>query len=85
MLKELLLGSLVLASEGATKVILWVDTPKTKIIGAIIQNDETALQPAIQFDEALKCNVGLKQVVDLNFIKTNPTSLSEFLRKKCNH
>ena len=46
-----------------------------------MQNDGTALQPGILFDEGLKCNVGLKAMVDLQFIKENPSSNVAFLKQ----
>ena len=44
-----------------------------------MQNDGTTLQPGIIFDEALKCNVGLKPKVDLQFVRNNPSPT--FLRQ----
>ena len=55
--------------------------PKIKVVGAAMQNDGTALQPGILFDEGLKCNVGLKAMVDLQFIKKNPSSNVAFLKQ----
>ena len=55
--------------------------PKIKVVGAAMQNDGTALQPGILFDEGLKCNVGLKAMVDLQFIKENPSSNVAFLKQ----
>lgn len=46
-----------------------------------MQNDGTALEPDILFDEGLKCNVDLKAMVDLQFIKENHSSNVAFLKQ----
>lgn len=46
-----------------------------------MENDGTALKPGIQFDERMKRNVGLKQLADLKFVKSNPSPTSEFLQE----
>jgi hypothetical protein len=56
------------------------NTPSIKVFGAVMQNDGTALQPGILFDEGLKCNVGLKTKVDLQFVKDNPSPVATFLK-----
>ena len=38
-----------------------------------MQNDGTALQPGILFDEGQKCDVGLKPKVTLQVVKDNPS------------
>ena len=45
-----------------------------------MQNDGTALQPGILFEETLKCNVGLKTKAGLQFVNENPSPEAEFLK-----
>ena len=59
---------------------LVINTPKAKVIGAAMQNDGTALQPGILFDEALKCNVRLKPKIE-SICKKRPSPRPEFLKE----
>ena len=63
------------------EVVPVINTPKDKVIGAAMQNDGTALQPGILFDEALNCNVDLKLKIDIHFVKNNPSPSPEFLKE----
>lgn len=80
-LKDMHLGFLTFVTGGPTEVVPVINTPKAKVIGAAMQNDGTALQPGILFDEALKCNVGLKPKIDIQFVKKNPSPSPEFLKE----
>ena len=72
---------LTLAVDPSVGVKPLVDTPIVKVIGAVIENDETALKPAVQYDEKQQTNVGLKMTTDIEFVKTNPVPKSEFLKE----
>ena len=39
------------------------------------------LKPGIQFEEIMKRKVGLKQSVDLKFVRENPYPTPEFVRE----
>ena len=80
-LKDLHLAFITLASEITSKVSPLVETKSVKVIGIAMENDGTAIKPGIQFDERMKRNVGLKQYVDLKFVKENPSPTAEFLRE----
>lgn len=58
-----------------------IDNEQTNIYGAVLQNNGTALQPEIQFDDIQKRNVGVKTKVDLKFVKENPSPTPEFLKE----
>ena len=58
-----------------------VDTLIVKVIGAAMENDGTALKPAVQYDEKQQINVGLKMTADIEFVKANPVPKSEFLKE----
>lgn len=78
-LKNLHLAFLKLASEGGVPPLLYTEI--VKVIGIAMENDGTAIKPGIQFDERLKRNVGLKQSVNLKFVRENPSPSPEFLRE----
>lgn len=80
-LKDMHLGFLTFVTGGPTELVPIYNTPKAKVIGAAMQNDGTALQPGILFDEALKCNVGLTPKIDIQFVKKNPSPSPEFLNE----
>ena len=46
-----------------------------------MENDGTALKPAIQYEEKQQINVGLKMTADIEFVKANPVPKSEFLKE----
>ena len=75
------LASIALAGENPSSVPPLVETKSVKVIGIAMENDGTALKPGIQFDERMKRNVGLKQLTDLKFVKSNPSPTAEFLRE----
>ena len=72
---------LTLAVDPSVGVKPLVDTPIVKVIGAAMENDGTALKPAIQYDEKQQTNVGLKMTADIEFVKANPVPKSEFLKE----
>lgn len=72
---------LTLAVDPSVDVKPLVDSPIVKVIGAAMENDGTALKPAIQFDEKQQINVGLKMTADIEFVKANPVPKSEFLKE----
>lgn len=80
-LKSLHLAFLKLATEGSSKVSPVIDTNFAKVVGAAMQDDGTALQPGIEFEKRLKFNVRLKQTVDLQNVKDNPSPSPEFLKE----
>ena len=80
-LKDTHQGFLTFETGGPTEVVPVINTPKTKVIGAAMQNDGTGLQPGILFDEALKCNVGLRPKINIQFVKNNPSPSPEFLKE----
>ena len=80
-LKDMHLGFLTFVTGGPTEVVPVISTPKAKVIDAAMQNDGTAMQPGILFDEALKCNVGLKPNINIQFVKNNPSPSPEFLKE----
>lgn len=80
--KDLSLAFITLAGENPSSVPPLVETKSVKVIGIAMENDGTALKPGIQFDERMKRNVGLKQLADLKFIKSNPSPTAEFLQEK---
>ena len=81
-LKDLSLAFITLAGENPSTVPPLVETKSVKVIGIAMENDGTALKPGIQFDERMKRNVGLKQLADLKFVKSNPSPTAEFLSEK---
>ena len=80
-LKDLHLAFITLASQNPSGVRPLVETKSVKVIGIAMENDGTAIKPGIQFDEKMKRNVGLKQYIDLKFVKENPSPTAEFLRE----
>ena len=46
-----------------------------------MENDGTALKPAIQYDESQQVNVGLKDRADIRFVNLNSDPKPEFLKK----
>lgn len=58
-----------------------VDTLIVKVIGAAMENDGTALKPAVQYNEKQQTNVGLKMTADIEFLKANPVPKSEFQKE----
>ena len=46
-----------------------------------MDDDWTALKPAIQYDEKQQISVGLKMTADIEFIKANLVPKSEFLKE----
>ena len=79
-LKDMHLGFLKFVSGEMYQIAPVLDRPNIKVFVAAMQNDGTALQPGILFDEGLKCNVGLKTKVDLQFAKDNPSPDATFLK-----
>ena len=71
---------MILATDETSKVQPFLETDAVKVIGVVLENDGTALKPGIQFDDRVKKNVGLKQEVDLKFVKENPNPTPEFLK-----
>lgn len=72
---------LTLAVDPSVDVKPLVDSPIVKVIGAAMENDGTALKPAIQYEEKQQINVGLKMTADIEFVKDNPVPKSEFLKE----
>lgn len=72
---------LTLAVDPSVDVKPLVDSPIVKVIGTAMENDGTALKPAIQYDEKQQINVGLKMTADIEFVKANPVPKSEFLKE----
>ena len=58
-----------------------IETPVLKVFGTAMENDSTALKPAIQYDENQQLNVGLRDRVDIRFVNQNPNPKPEFLKK----
>ena len=79
-LKDLHLAFMTLATDETSNVQPFLETDSVKVIGVALENDGTALKPGIQFDDRVKKNVGLKQDVDLKFVKDNPNPTPEFLK-----
>lgn len=79
-LKDLQLAFMTLATDETSNVQPFLETDAVKVIGVALENDGTALKPGIQFDDRVKKNVGLKQEVDLTFVKENPNPTPEFLK-----
>lgn len=71
-LKDLHLAFITLADENASNVPPFIETESVKVIGVAMENDGTPLKPGIQFDDRMKTNVGLKQEVDIKFVRDNP-------------
>ena len=46
-----------------------------------MENDSTALKPAIQYDKKQEINVGLKDRADIVFVASNPDPKPEFLKE----
>ena len=46
-----------------------------------MENDDTALKPAIQYDEKQQINVGLKERADIRFVNSNPDPKAEYLKE----
>ncbi len=57
-----------------------IQTDNLKVYPVALANDGTALHPAIQFDERMKVNVGLENVVDINYVKSTPYLKKETLQ-----
>ena len=74
-------GFLTFVTGGPAEVVPLFNMPKAKVIGAVMQNDGTELQPGILFDEALKCNVGLKPKINIQLVKNNPSPSPKFLKE----
>ena len=80
-LKDLQLAFMTLfMTDKTSNVQPFLETDAVKVIGAALENDGTALKPGIHFDDRVKKNVGLKQEVDLTFVKENPNPTPEFLK-----
>jgi hypothetical protein len=79
-LKDLQLAFMTLATDKTLNVQPFLETDAVKVIRVALENDGTALKPGIQFDDRVKKNVGLKQEVDLTFVKENPNPTPEFLK-----
>ena len=79
-LKDLQLAFMTLATDETSNVQPFLETDAVKVIGVALENDGTALKPGIQFNDRVKKNVGLKQEVDLTFVKENPNPTPEFLK-----
>jgi len=58
-----------------------IETPVLKVFGTAMENDSTALKPAIQYDKNQQLNVGLRDRVDIRFVNQNPNPKPEFLKK----
>ena len=58
-----------------------VETTVLKVYGVAMENDSTALKPAIQYDEKQQINVGLKDRADIVFVASNPDPKLEFLKE----
>ncbi|KAJ7386116.1 hypothetical protein OS493_012460 [Desmophyllum pertusum] len=71
-LKDLHLAFITLANENTSNVPPFIETESVKVIGVAMENDGTPLKPGIQFDDRMKTNVGLKQEVDIKFVRDNP-------------
>ena len=52
-----------------------------KVFATAMENDSTALKPAIQYDENQQINVGLKDRADIRFVNLNPNPKPEFLKE----
>ena len=72
---------LKLAVDPSLGVKPLVETPIVKVAGAAMENDGTALKPALQYDEKQQINVALKMTADIEFVKANPNPKSEFLKE----
>ena len=79
-LKDVQLAFMTLATDETSNVHPFLETNAVKVIGVALENDGTALKPGIQFDDRTKKNVGLKQDVDLKFVRDNPNPTPEFLK-----
>lgn len=79
-LKDLQLAFMTLATEETSNVQPLVETDAVKVIGVALENDGTFLKPGIQFDDRAKKNVGLRQYVDLKFVRDNQHPTPEFLK-----
>jgi len=49
-----------------------VETSYLTVYPCCLANDGTAIKPAIEFDEQLKENVGLKFNLDIDYVRRNP-------------
>lgn len=77
-IKPLSLGHMALLKNSKAERL--IETSKLSVIPCALANDGTALKPTIEFDPRLKDNMGLTKPVDLNFIQTNPTPSSDYLK-----
>ena len=68
-------------SKGTLDVKPLVETTVLKVYGVAMENDSTALKPAIQYDVKQQINVGLKDRADIVFVTSNPDPKPEFLKE----
>lgn len=77
-LKDLSLVFIILVGENFFIVFFLVEIKFVKVIGIVMENDGIVFKLGIQFDERMKRNVGLKQLINLKFVKSNLSLIVEF-------
>ena len=68
-------------SEDTLDVKPLIETTLLKAYGIAMENDGTALKPAIQYDEKQQINIGLKDRADIRFVNSKPNPKPEFLKE----
>ncbi len=79
-IKPWLKSFIELVDEQGSQVSPLIDHPHVKVMGVALENDGTALKPSIQFDDSLNINVGLKDQIDIGYVRSNPSPKPEYLR-----
>lgn len=79
-IKDLLEAFLAIVFEGPSPSLPIISTSHIKTVTCAIAIDGTALKPGIQFDDHLKVCVGLKNPVDLTFVKDHPNMSPDELK-----
>ncbi|MES9881338.1 MAG: hypothetical protein ABW185_10700 [Sedimenticola sp.] len=69
--KPWLLTMLKLETDPTTLALPFVDTDSVTIYGVSMQNDGTALKAGIEFDEQQHLNIGLRNRVDIKYVRGN--------------
>lgn len=75
------LESFIQLSEDALDVKPLIESTILKVYAVAMENDGTALKPAIQYDEKQQINVGLKDRADIRFVNSNQEPKPEFLKE----
>lgn len=73
--------SFIQLSEDALNVKPLTESTILKVYAVAMENDGTALKPAIQYDEKQQINVGLKDRADIRFVNSNQEPKPEFLKE----